>query len=421
MADLGPAYTDAIYKPATDPDTYAAEQIVARMLPEQSSSGEKAYLSAFKEGIGLTPEQINIAFRTKYGSDAPAHILSDFVGKNKGGSAKGQLGFYNRVMRGDFTRMSDDRSRELNLPYLESAAQEKAKLQEMEAMRPSLLSLAGGIPEITSAIQEGQQQIKAEVDPLKKRYNDLIANITGRYDTLTEQVSNRGKSAIDRSTLAIANELAKRGITNTSGLFGTEVAKTVNPIELEIASMLKDIGYERGEKLTELGYAREKDLRELANMIVNLGLEGVSQKRDIRNQMAQILSGAASTGLSRGTQSFQNYINNKVKLKQQEIANRTAKFQQDLYDAAERLGIDKIAQAEYLGQEQTPTYQLKEFDDTLYSFDPTTGSIQALMQALGGGGESGIGTGFTDTSNSGSGWSLIPQSQNSNGSWSFVK
>lgn len=154
---------------------------------------------------------------------------------------------------------------------------------QQEANRPAVQSLESSIPEIQKSISTRQDQLKAEVDPLKQRYQSLLSEIKGNQT-----------SAENRQTVVTSNELGKRGIVGSSTLAGQEIANAVNPITKQYTGLY-----------TQTGLDQEAGIRDLLNSITNLGLTGTDQQRAVRNAIAQLQSGAASTGITQGIQQEQ--------------------------------------------------------------------------------------------------------------------
>jgi len=120
---------------------------------------------------------------------------------------------------------------------------------------------------VQNAIRMNQEAIKpvvssleAEKGPLEKRYQNLLSSIKGNQTT-----------AENRQTLTTANELARRGISNESGVYQQELTNAVNPVTQQYSSQYTDVG-----------------------------LQGDQALRALATQIAQLQSGAASTGITQG-------------------------------------------------------------------------------------------------------------------------
>ena len=174
----------------------------------------------------------------------------------------------------------------------------RAIQMQQEANKPAVQSLEASIPEIQKNYQNQQQQLTTEKSSLKERYDNLLAGIKGNQTT-----------AENRQTVTTRNELGRRGITGNSGLFEQTVTDAVNPITQQYTTLYKDTGLQG-----------ESAMRDLLNQITNLGSQQTEQERAVRNAVAQLQSGAASTGITQGLQQYST--------QQQQAAAQAASEQQ---------------------------------------------------------------------------------------------
>src|SRR3990167_2450553 len=151
------------------------------------------------------------------------------------------------------------------------------------AVRPAVQSYEQSIPETQQAFTQQRTQLQAEQAPLEKRYANLLQSIKGNQQT-----------AENRQTLATANELARRGISNTSGLFQQELASAVNPLTQQYSTQYTDVGLQ--------GEAAQ---RQLANQLANTYTGETESLRAIRNAIAQLQAGAGQTDVAQGIQKSQ--------------------------------------------------------------------------------------------------------------------
>lgn len=154
---------------------------------------------------------------------------------------------------------------------------------QQQAAQPAVQSLQASIPEVQKSVATRQQQLQAEVDPLKQRYQSLLAEIKGQQ-----------KTAEERKTVVTSNELGKRGIVGSSTLAQQELTNALNPITREYTGLY-----------TQTGLQQEADLRDLVNQITNLGLSGTEKQRAISNAIAQLQSGVGQAGITQGIQQQQ--------------------------------------------------------------------------------------------------------------------
>lgn len=176
-----------------------------------------------------------------------------------------------------------------------------------QANQPAVQSLEASIPETSQRFTQQREQLSAERTPLETRYKNLLDSIKGNQ-----------KVAENRQTTTTANELARRGLSNTSGLFEQELTNAVNPITQQYSNQYTDVGLQG-----------EGALRSLGNEISNTYTGETESLRAIRNAIAQLQSGAASTGITQGIQ--QTQFNQQQSAAQQAAARQAAldKAQQD--------------------------------------------------------------------------------------------
>ena len=153
----------------------------------------------------------------------------------------------------------------------------------MEAVKPAVTSLESSIPEVQSNYQKRQEQVGAEKQPLKDRYDQLLNEIRGRE---TSQVNDTNRN--------VSREMGRRGIALSSTFAGDE-------------SLGRTAGI-RGQAQSDIlstNFDRESKLREIDNTITNLNSEMVTSQRDIRNTIAQIQASAGTDAAKQAFQMFQ--------------------------------------------------------------------------------------------------------------------
>lgn len=136
--------------------------------------------------------------------------------------------------------------------YLDSSGMGNSVVQNaikmnQEAVKPAIQSYEASIPEIQASSQQQRTQLQAEQGPLEQRYKNLLESIKGNQTT-----------SENRQTLTTANELAKRGISNDSGVFQQELTNAVNPVTQQYTSLYANTGLEG-----------EKAMRDLSNQVQN--------------------------------------------------------------------------------------------------------------------------------------------------------
>ena len=148
--------------------------------------------------------------------------------------------------------------------------------QQQEAIKPALQSYEASIPEISQKFGAEKTRLSGEKQPLIDRYQNLLADLTGRETKET-----------GRGATALAREYGKRGVPLSSGAY-----------EQNLNQQLGDISQFYGGQRKDVGLAQEADLRDLDNLISKqTGLE-VESIRSVRNAIAQLQAGAGQQGLS---------------------------------------------------------------------------------------------------------------------------
>lgn len=150
----------------------------------------------------------------------------------------------------------------------------KAVEANRQAVNPAVESLKAGIPEVQQTFSNRRTQLEAEKSPLTERFNNLLERVKGTFESQRNQ-----------ATQTTTNELARRGITSSSGFADRELQGALSPI-------LK----EEGQTYTDIGLERESQMRALENAITNLVGEEGAAVRALLNSAAgyQAQAGLAS-------------------------------------------------------------------------------------------------------------------------------
>jgi hypothetical protein len=115
--------------------------------------------------------------------------------------------------------------------------------------------------------------LQAQQAPLEQRYKDLVANIKGQQGV-----------AENRQTLTTNNELGKRGISSTSGLYQQNMTDALNPI-----------GVAYGGLLNQADTGHSQDVNTLANQIANAQAGNPTQSGSGALNLAGVQEQANST------------------------------------------------------------------------------------------------------------------------------
>lgn len=202
---------------------------------------------------------------------------------------------------------------------------------QQEANRPAVASLEAGLPEVANRYSGAIQRTEGQRKPLEDRYANLIGEIKGQTG-----------QQVNRATTSTANELGRRGIVG-GGLYDKEFESALNPINENSARLLKDTGI-----------SQEQGMQGLNELIAQLTGQQVTEERGIRNQIAQLQSGAASAGITGGQQQYQFETQRAEQRRQAEEAQR----QQQIQNAMLQSNSD--FERQQYNQTTLPTSQLQQ-------------------------------------------------------------
>jgi len=155
---------------------------------------------------------------------------------------------------------------------------------QKQANAPAIQSLQASIPEISQSFATQKQQVEQQIEPLKQRYQSLLADVTGR-----------AKASEEAQTRITSGELGKRGIVGSSTLAQQEIQSAVEPIRSGA----------RGA-ITEIGLGQEQGLQSLQNTLAGLTTSEVEQKRAVQNAIAQLEAGGGQTAVQNALALLQN-------------------------------------------------------------------------------------------------------------------
>lgn len=161
--------------------------------------------------------------------------------------------------------------------YIDAAVEAFKKANE-----PAIQSFQSQIPEVQQKFATERERLTKKIEPLKERYDNLISSIKGN-----QQVAE------NRQTVATSNELGRRGILADSGVAEQTMTDALNPITQQYTTLAKDAGI-----------AREEDLQNLEGLISDTTTSEVDALRAIKQAIAQLQSGAATSGISTGLNLF---------------------------------------------------------------------------------------------------------------------
>lgn len=205
----------------------------------------------------------------------------------------------------------------------------KAIEMQKQANQPTVDSYNAQIPEIQQKYDQTRSQLQASQPSLDEKYKNLLDSIKGNQ---TQDVNNQ--------TRITSNELGKRGILGSSTLADQEIQNAVTPLNQKYTGLLKD---------TTL--AQSDADQALQNQIANLTPQETSDVRAVNNAIAQLQSGAATSGANLGL----NIYNSNVQQQQQQVQNDLAAKQLAAQQAQQQIA-NSIAQQQLANQTRETNY-----------------------------------------------------------------
>jgi len=208
----------------------------------------------------------------------------------------------------------------------------------VQANQPAVQALQAQIPNVQQQFAQQRTSLEAEKEPLKQKYQSLLADIT------------------KTTSIATSREAGRRGISTESGMYDEWLRERIAP------------------ETERIGLAEQSDQRNITNLIAQLTSGEATATGDINSQIAQLMSGNAPQAIS----SAQNW--------------------QSVLDTAKKYQSDAAYQNAVLAQQQTPYGVLGE-GQSLY--DLMTGQIKttapktykAVQASAGGNDPLGLGVG----------------------------
>lgn len=207
-----------------------------------------------------------------------------------------------------------------------NATIEAAIKRMQEANAPAVSSLQASIPETQQKYEQTRTQLEAKSGSLEQRYTNLLDSIKSQHT-----------QSANKQTTITANELGKRGIVGSSTLADQEIQNAVEPVNQYYTGLTK-----------ETGLAREDALTGIRDQVANLTTAETGDIRAIQNAIAQLQSGAATSGINLGQNLYSTQVDAAFKnqalqdqQKQQEIENAMKKIALDLQTKETNYNINK--------------------------------------------------------------------------------
>ncbi len=154
------------------------------------------------------------------------------------------------------------------------------------ANQPAIQSYQQSLPEVATKYATQKAGLEAKIKPLEDRYKALLDEIKGTT-----------QPALAAAGARTAEEFGRRGIPLQSDLYAKELGAVQQPITTAAAT-----------NVTNVGLAREESLRTLQDLISGLGPQQTGEERAIQNAIAQLQSGAASSGVNTAMDLYKTQI-----------------------------------------------------------------------------------------------------------------
>lgn len=179
---------------------------------------------------------------------------------------------------------------------------------QQQAIKPAVTSLQNTIPIVQQGYATQQQSLETKYGGLEEKYNSLL-----------DQINNQQQQATTNTTKTQNNELAKRGILPSSGLYDQTLENALNPINTQFGGLIKDVGL-----------AQKEEGQGLQDLIASLGDQQALSVQNIGNAIAQLQAGAGQSGI-------QNALQQAQQAAQQAQFNQSFGLQQSSSDLAKKI------------------------------------------------------------------------------------
>jgi len=194
-------------------------------------------------------------------------------------------------------------AQQYGLPISPSKAQSEFQSQFQEAIKPAVQSYEASIPEIGQKYATERTRLGGEKQPLTEKYQNLVAELTGRE---TKETEARAR--------ALSGLYSQRGIPLESPAY-----------QQDLERKLTDISQFYGGQRKDVGLAKEADIRDIDSLISQLTGQEVESVRSVRNAIAQL----QATG---GLQANQNALDLYKTQQAQQFESRFDPLQRQLLE-----------------------------------------------------------------------------------------
>lgn len=154
---------------------------------------------------------------------------------------------------------------------------------QKQANQPAVQTLQSSIPTTQQAFQQKGQQLTAQVDPLKQRYQGILDSLKQ-----TQQVD------VQSAQIASSREFGKRGVPLSSGAYDQYVNQQILPVNAAY-----------GGKISETALTGEEALRSLQDQIANNPIEQQKSVDAINQAIASLQAGGNSEAIKSALSLYQ--------------------------------------------------------------------------------------------------------------------
>lgn len=189
--------------------------------------------------------------------------------------------------------------------YLDTSTSGSELARSRRYTDQAISTLQGYQPRIGEIYNTQRSVLQSQIDPTKSRYDALIADLKNQQTTSEES-----------ATLNTNREMAKRGITQSSGLSDQTLMNVINPIRRNYAGLTQ-----------QTGLAQEADIKAIQDAIKLLTGEQTGQEINLASLISQAQQGGASNALTSANALLSNAQAQNALAEQARQANATQNYQ----------------------------------------------------------------------------------------------
>ena len=179
-----------------------------------------------------------------------------------------------------------------SIDYAKIIAQQQAEAADarrisQEQNNMAISGLQSQTPKIGQIFQGKMDYLTSQLDPVKTRYDNLLASLM-----------NRQSSEEETSKLNYMKEMAKRGISQASGAFTSGLEGVLNPIKRGYSDLLASTNFER-----------ESSMKSIQDAIAQLGGQQTESEVNLASLIASAQQGYGQQAATQWGQNWNNITN----------------------------------------------------------------------------------------------------------------